>query len=85
MSNNAVYDIILMDCQMPKMDGFEATRAIREQKNNTMKNIPIIAITANAMEEDKKKCISAGMDDFISKPVNSTNLAKILEKWIQKS
>ncbi len=85
MSNNAVYDIILMDCQMPKMDGFEATRAIREQKDNTMKNIPIIAVTANAMEEDRKKCISAGMDDFISKPVNSTNLAKILEKWIQKS
>ncbi|WP_372845654.1 response regulator, partial [Pontiella sp.] len=63
------YDVVLMDCQMPIMDGFEATRIIRNMRGS-IANIPIIAITAHAMKDDKQKCIDGGMDDYISKPVN---------------
>jgi PAS domain S-box-containing protein len=72
------YDIILMDCQMPEMDGFEATRVMRE---NNM-HLPIIAMTANAMKGDRELCIEAGMNDYISKPVKSGELASILERWL---
>ena len=71
------YDLILMDCQMPVMDGFEATRQIREnEKTFKMDHIPIIAMTGNAFESDRKKCFDAGMDDFISKPVEPDILAQ---------
>ncbi|RLC06117.1 MAG: hypothetical protein DRH34_01175 [Deltaproteobacteria bacterium] len=71
------YDLILMDCQMPVMDGFEATRQIREnEKILKMDHIPIIAMTGNAFESDKKKCFDAGMDDFISKPVEPDILSQ---------
>ena len=78
------FNIVLMDCQMPIMDGFEATIAIREKENKDKgrNKIPIIAVTANVMEEDKKKCVSAGMDDFLPKPINIKDLGEILEKWI---
>lgn len=81
--NQQTFDLILMDCQMPEMDGFAATKNIRknEQANNMAKT-PIIAFTANAMQGDKEKCINAGMDDFISKPVNQNELEKILAKWL---
>jgi PAS domain S-box-containing protein len=72
------YDIILMDCQMPEMDGFEATRVLREKNMQ----IPIIAMTANAMKGDRELCIAAGMNDYISKPVKSTELGSILERWL---
>ncbi|MEQ8675534.1 MAG: PAS domain S-box protein [Aggregatilineales bacterium] len=78
------FDLILMDCQMPEMDGFEATRQIRKgekaQGNGT--HLTIVAMTANAMKGDREKCISAGMDDYISKPVKIDVLRGVLEKWI---
>ena len=77
------YDLVLMDCQMPEMDGYEATRQIRDQQS-TVRNhqIPVIAMTANAMAEDRQKCLAAGMDDYLAKPVNPRALAELLEKWL---
>jgi CheY-like chemotaxis protein len=75
------YDGILMDVQMPEMDGIEATRQIRNKYNN--KTIPIIAMTAHAMYGDKEKCLSAGMNDYISKPINRKRLFSILSKNIR--
>ncbi|TGL15015.1 PAS domain-containing hybrid sensor histidine kinase/response regulator [Leptospira meyeri] len=75
------FDLILMDCQMPEMDGFEATETIRKLKN-TNNQIPIIAMTANAMAGDREKCIASGMNDYLTKPVISKDLANILTKWL---
>jgi CheY-like chemotaxis protein len=72
--NNKTYDIILMDGQMPRMDGFEATRLIREQEKELKTHIPIIAITGYAISGDKEKFISTGMDDYITKPVDEKQL-----------
>lgn len=74
-------DIILMDCQMPVLDGFEATRAIR-QLSNDKSQVPIIAITANAMSKDRERCVEAGMNDYMSKPVNMHELKEKLLKWL---
>jgi signal transduction histidine kinase/ligand-binding sensor domain-containing protein/DNA-binding response OmpR family regulator len=71
------FDFILMDVQMPEMDGLEATRIIREQRLNAV----IIAMTANAMEKDREDCIDAGMDDYLSKPVNLDEVVRMVEKW----
>lgn len=77
------YDLILMDCQMPVMDGFEATQLIRVGKSgNHFCNIPIIAMTANAMQGDRERCITAGMDDYISKPVDANILGEKLQTWL---
>lgn len=77
------YDIVLMDCQMPEMDGFEATELIRSGKREKIPaTIPVIAMTANALSGDKERCIAAGMDDYISKPVNINSLNKTLQKWL---
>ncbi len=75
------YHVILMDCQMPEMDGFQATRAIRarEKNNPQIKPVRIIAMTANAMKGDREKCLDAGMDDYISKPVRIEQLSEALE------
>jgi len=76
------YDFVLMDCQMPEMDGYEATRAIRADQTPVRDHsIPIIAMTANALAGDRKKCIDAGMDDYISKPITPKALGAIIEKW----
>ncbi|MCA9446804.1 MAG: response regulator, partial [Candidatus Omnitrophica bacterium] len=77
------YDPILMDCQMPEMDGYEATRKIREQeqRNGTGEKIPIIAMTANAMAGDRERCLNAGMDDYVTKPINLDLLKLALERW----
>jgi len=73
------YDLVLMDCEMPEMDGFEATRCIRESVD---RRIPIIALTANAMQGDRQRALDAGMNDHLAKPVDLQNLADVLAKWL---
>jgi CheY-like chemotaxis protein len=75
------FDVVLMDCQMPEMDGFEATRRIRAEEQ-AGRHLPIIAMTANAMLSDREQCLSAGMDDYLSKPVRLSDLASMLERWL---
>jgi PAS domain S-box-containing protein len=79
------YSLILMDCQMPVMDGFDATRKIRESEMETNEHIPIIAVTAHAIEGDRERCLSKGMDDYISKPTKQQVLADAINFWIDKS
>ena len=77
------YDLVLMDMQMPEMDGIEATRRIRAPHSGVLNaQIPIIAMTANAMQSDREKCLGAGMNDYLSKPVTPGSLTAILEKWL---
>ncbi len=75
------YDLVLMDCQMPVMDGYEATGIIRNLNSDVRNhNIPIIAMTANAIEGDREKCLDAGMDDYISKPINIMKLSDAIDR-----
>jgi len=77
------YDLVLMDVQMPEMDGFEATRMIRNNTSHPKcQEIPIVAMTAHAMKEDKDRCLDAGMDDYISKPIRSEKLREVLKKYL---
>lgn len=79
------YDVILMDCMMPIIDGYQATAEIRKfEHENKLPPIPIIALTANATEEDKKKCLGAGMDDFITKPIKREIVEERIKHWIEK-
>ena len=78
----APYDLIFMDCMMPVMDGYEATRVIRDPASGVLfPDIPIIAMTAHAMKGDREKCLAAGMNDYISKPFQPSELAGVIERW----
>jgi len=77
----APYDLILMDCNMPEMDGFAATQAIRQMQNGTG-HTPIIALTANALQGEHERCVAAGMDDYLAKPIRMERLASMLKKWL---
>jgi CheY-like chemotaxis protein len=76
------FDAILMDCQMPEMDGYECAGKIREREIGTNRRLPIIALTANALSGDRKRCLEAGMDDYLPKPFQPRVLGKVLDKWI---
>jgi CheY-like chemotaxis protein len=77
------YDLVLMDCMMPVMDGFEATAIIRDPGSTVLNHaVPVIAVTANAMQEDHDRCLDAGMDDYIAKPFRKEVLAAVIEKWL---
>lgn len=78
--NRVAYDLIIMDCQMPEMDGFEATRRLRDQDCGSHRPT-IIAMTASARPEDRERCLACGMDDYISKPVRVTELEEMIERW----
>jgi CheY-like chemotaxis protein len=75
-------DLILMDLSLPVIDGWEATRILKQ--DGTTAHIPIIALTAHASAEDREKCMAAGMDDYLSKPLNPQQLAETLERWMPK-
>ena len=78
------YDLVLMDCQMPEMDGFEATIMIRDRSSAVINHdVPIIALTANAMKEDRERCIVAGMNDYLSKPVRKEGLMTAISNAMQ--
>jgi len=77
-----VYDVVFMDCQMPEMDGYEATQLIRSQGNS---KLPIIALTANVMPKDQARCIDSGMNDYLTKPIKRSTLATALKKWAPKN
>jgi CheY-like chemotaxis protein len=75
------FDLILMDCEMPEMDGFEAAREIR-QRGDAKGQIPIIAATAQAMQGDRERCLAAGMNDYLSKPIRRNDLEEALARWL---
>ena len=76
------FDLILMDCQMPIMDGFQATVAIRQQEQFSAQHIPIVALTANAVSGDRERCLACGMDDYLSKPFTQEQLGNLLAQWL---
>ncbi|MBF0523622.1 MAG: PAS domain S-box protein [Deltaproteobacteria bacterium] len=81
-SSSGEFDLILMDVEMPVMDGLDATRAIRETEKTTGKHIPIIAMTAYAMGDDRERCLASGMDDYLTKPINSEKLFEVINKFV---
>lgn len=89
MTQQFRYDLVLMDCQMPDMDGFEATSQLRQREKSLEKTvegqarpIPIIALTANAMQGDRELCLNAGMNDYLSKPIRLPALSAMLDRWL---
>ncbi|WP_139127482.1 response regulator, partial [Vibrio splendidus] len=78
------YEMIFMDCQMPVLDGFEATKQIRALEEGSSQHIPIVALTANVVQRDKHLCFDVGMDEFLPKPVNQGKLREIVESFLSK-
>ena len=85
MLGKVAYDLVFMDCHMPEMDGYEATVSIRQAERESGKHLSIVAMTANAMQGDREKCLSAGMDDYITKPIRREAIQEMLQKWITKN
>ncbi len=79
----AEFDVVLMDVQMPEMDGFEATSAIRKIEIATRNHIPIVAMTARTMIGDRERCLAAGMDDYASKPIGERALLEVIDKCVR--
>jgi CheY-like chemotaxis protein len=79
-----VFDVILMDVQMPEMDGFEATRFIREQEQKLGGHVPIIAMTAHALRGDRERCLEAGMDEYVSKPIHARQLLETIRSLVRE-
>ena len=77
------FELVFMDVQMPEMNGLEATGCIRKNPRSSIRNLPIVAMTAQAMAGDREKCIEAGMDDYITKPIDINELHSVLVKWIK--
>ena len=82
MLENEGVDLILMDVQMPEMDGFEATAAIRNREERTGIHLPIVAMTAHALKGDEERCLAGGMDGYLPKPIRSERLFEIVERFI---
>jgi two-component system, sensor histidine kinase and response regulator len=82
IASSGNFDLILMDMQMPEMDGIEATRLIRNWEEKNERRVPIVALTANAIKGDKEKCIEGGMDDFVTKPINRDLFFEVIEKQL---
>jgi CheY-like chemotaxis protein len=76
------FDLVLMDVQMPDMDGFEATRLIR-QRESGKRRVPVVALTAHAMQGDRERCLAAGMDGYVTKPVQSEQLSRVIAEVLQ--
>ena len=76
------YDCVFMDCQMPEMDGYEATAEVRKLEKKLGRRTPIIALTANAMQGDRERCLDAGMDDFVAKPIREAELKAVIQRWL---
>ena len=85
ISGRHSYDLILMDVQMPEMDGFDTTIAIRKQEKLKGGHIPIVALTAHAMKGDQERCLQAGMDGYVSKPIHATQLLTAIESAVKSS
>jgi CheY-like chemotaxis protein len=79
------YDVVFMDVQMPEMDGWEATRRIREREQHSGRHLTIVAMTAHAMKGDRERCLDAGMDDYIAKPLRMEELLRVLAPCIHRS
>ncbi|MEO1085035.1 MAG: ATP-binding protein, partial [Acidobacteriota bacterium] len=76
------YALVLMDCQMPVLDGYEATRRIRKLEDEALREIPVVAVTAHAMKGDREKCLAAGMNDYLAKPFQQADLLAVLSRWL---
>ena len=82
-TQNAEFDLILMDIQMPEMDGFEATAEIRKREKLTVRRTPIIALTAHALKEDRERCLAGGMDAYVTKPIRPAELFQVIQNVLQ--
>jgi CheY-like chemotaxis protein len=79
---SGAFDLVLMDCQMPELDGYEATRRVRAAESVHGRRVPIVALTANALSSDRARCLEAGMDDYLAKPLRSSDLQRVLGRWL---